>query len=108
MKRKSGRRQPVRKTLAGGEKRSADVTHPKRLDRLEINPAEDGFIIYQPEKDRVHYLNHTAVVILELCAGRNSPAAIAETLRKAYSLSKRPQKEVNEILAQMKEEGLVR
>ena len=106
MKRKSGRRLP--KIPAGGAKRAAGVTHPKRLDRLEINPAEDGFIIYQPEKDRVHYLNHTAVVIFELCDGRNSPAAIAGTLQKAYGLSKRPQKEVNEILAQMKDAGLVR
>ena len=106
MKRKSGRRLP--KVPARGAPRAAGGTHPKRLDRLDINPAEDGFIIYQSEKERVHYLNHTAVVILEMCDGRNSPTAIAGTLQKAYSLSKRPQKEVNEILAQMKEAGIVR
>jgi hypothetical protein len=28
--------------------------YPKRLDHLDINPAVDGFIIYQPDQDRVH------------------------------------------------------
>ena len=79
---------------------------PKRIDGLEINQVEDGFMIYQPERDRVHYLNHTGVLILELCNGRNSPGEIARLLQVAYALTDPPQKEVNEILAKIQDEGL--
>ena len=82
--------------------------HPRRLDGLEINPVEDGFMIYQGEKDRVHYLNHTAVLILELCDGRNTPARIATLLKNAYGLPEAPEKEVTETLVKLTEEGLVR
>jgi len=82
------------------------LVYPKRVDGLEINAVEDGFMIYQSEKDRVHYLNHTAVLILELCNGRNLPTQIAELVKTAYGLSNAPEKEVSEILAKMKDEGL--
>lgn len=80
---------------------------PRRIDGLEVNPVEDGFMIYQSDKDRVHYLNHTAVLVLELCDGRRSATAIAELVKKAYGLPKLPRKEVDETLAKMTSEGLV-
>lgn len=79
---------------------------PKYIDGLEINQVEDGFIIYQRERDRVHYLNHTAVLILELCNGRNSPGEIARLVETAFGLADAPEKEVNELLAKLKDEGL--
>src|SRR5262245_60816762 len=81
--------------------------HPKRIDGLEVNPVEDGFMIYQPDKDRVHYLNHTAVLVFELCDGQRSAAEIAELVQKAYGLPKRPRKEVDAALAKMQGEGLL-
>ena len=81
--------------------------YPKRIDGLQINTVEDGFIIYQPEKDRVHYLNHTAVLILELCNGRNSVVDIVNLVKKAYSLMDTPEAEVKEIVAKMEDEGLI-
>ena len=81
--------------------------HPKRLEGLEITPVEDGFMIYQPEKDRVHYLNHTAVLVLELANGRHTPAEIATLVQQAYSLPAPPKEEVSEILAKMQDEGLM-
>jgi len=83
------------------------VNYPKRIEELEINPADDGFIIYQPDRDRVHYLNHTAVVILELCTGLNSPAEIANMVQEVFKLNHLPQEEVEDMLAMMKGEGLV-
>ena len=80
--------------------------YPRRIDGLDISPAEEGFIIYQPDKDRVHFLNHTAVLVLELCDGNTSPAEIAELVRKAYSLPETPHEEVEAALAKMKDEGL--
>jgi Coenzyme PQQ synthesis protein D (PqqD) len=83
------------------------VTNPRRVDGLEITPVEDGFMIYQPDKDRVHYLNHTAVLVLELSDGRRVPKEIAALLQQAYKLNKLPLKEVDEALATMTAEGLL-
>ncbi len=65
-------------------------------------------MIYRSETDRVHYLNHTAVLILELSNGRNTPARIATLLQHAYGLSEAPEEEVTETLVKMTEEGLIR
>jgi len=81
--------------------------NPRRVDGLEVTPVEDGFMIYQPDQDRVHYLNHTAVLVLELSNGRRSSAEIAALLQQAYKLPKLPLKEVDETLARMTAEGLV-
>src|SRR5215510_14346666 len=81
-------------------------TKPERIEGLEITSADDGFLIYQPEKHRVHYLNHTAVLILELCTGQHSPTEIAELVRKTYGLPDMPTREVDEILSRLHDEGL--
>jgi hypothetical protein len=80
---------------------------PKVVAGLEINKVADGYIVYQPERDRVHYLNHTATIVLELCDGRNSVAEIAGLLRSAYGLSDTPDAEVSACLQQLTSEGLV-
>ena len=64
-------------------------------------------MIYQPDKDRVHYLNHTAVLVLELSNGQRAPNEIAALLQHAYKLPKLPLKEVDDTLAKMTAEGLV-
>jgi len=81
--------------------------YPRHIDDLDINPADDGFIIYQPEEDRVHFLNPTAVFILELCNGRNSMADIIEVIQHAYGLADAPVNVVQEAVTKMKVEGLL-
>ena len=81
--------------------------NPKHVDRLDISPADDGYIIYQPDQDRVHYLNATAVLILELANGTNSADEIVELVKQAYSLEDSPGQMVHEALKQLKSEGLL-
>jgi hypothetical protein len=81
--------------------------HPKRASGLEIREVDDGFMIHQPERDRVHYLNHTAVLVLELCNGENSPARISELVGAAYGLAAPPDKEVADVMEKLRDEGLV-
>ena len=88
--------------------KSAATKHPLRQVGLEINKTKDGYMIYDPAKDRVHHLNHTAVVVLELCDGKTSATRIAEMLRRAYGLSKAPRKDVDRTLSQLQREGLAR
>ena len=80
---------------------------PKRASGLEINAIEGGFMVYQSERNRVHYLNHTAVLILELCNGANSVAQIAKLVRDAFGLEDTHEVEVGEIMTRMEEEALV-
>ena len=82
-------------------------TNPKHVDGLDINPADDGYIIYQPDQDRVHYMNATAVLILELCNGTNSEEEIVDLVKQAYGLPDSPSEVVQNALKQLKSEGLL-
>lgn len=64
-------------------------------------------MVYQPDRNRVHYLNHTAVLILELCNGRNSVAQIAKLVQDAFGLEDTHEVEVGEIMTRMEDEALV-
>ena len=74
---------------------------------LEINEVADGYIIYQPDRDRIHYLNQTAALVFELCNGRNAEADLPELLRLAWDLSTSPVEEVAECLEALRKEGLI-
>jgi hypothetical protein len=79
---------------------------PKKSDGLEIDEVEDGFVIYQPDRDRVHYLNPTANLILELCDGSLTATQIAELLAQTFDMAVPPDQEVDEALAKLEAEGL--
>jgi hypothetical protein len=80
---------------------------PRLADRIEINEVEDGYIIYQSEKDRVHYLNHTAVLVLESCTGKNTIEDIEKIVQKAFDMPETPKKEVHDCLNTLFHEGLI-
>ena len=80
---------------------------PKAKAGLDINLTEDGYIVFQPELDRVHYLNHSAVLILELCTGENPAREIAALVQQAYALPEPPFAMVDETVANLNEQGLL-
>ncbi len=80
---------------------------PRRSEGLEINEVADGYIVYQPGRDRIHYLNHTAVVILELCTGAITAGDIARCLGDAYRMASPPTAEVCECLGKLLDEEIV-
>jgi hypothetical protein len=80
---------------------------PKAKAGLDIGPTEGGYIVFQPELDRVHYLNHSAVLILELCTGKNSTREIATLVQDAYALPEPPFAKVDEVVANLNEQGLL-
>ena len=77
------------------------------VEDIEINEVADGFIVYHPSRDRVHYLNQTAAIVLEFCTGENDVGQIVHLLQAAYDLPEPPEIEIGECLAQLSEEGLV-
>lgn len=82
---------------------------PRQVDGLDIEPAEDGYIVFQPEQDRVHYLNPAAVLILHLCDGTNTAASVVSLVREAYKDSEViPPESVTAALQKLTEAGLIR
>ncbi len=80
---------------------------PRIAGKVDINMVEDGYVIYQSDDDRVHYLNATAVVVLESCTGENSAEEIEQIVQTTYELSKPPTEEVRDCLKNLFEEGLI-
>ena len=80
---------------------------PRRAEGIEINPVEDGFVVYDPRRDRVHHLNTTASVVLELCTGEIDVAEIVSLVQAAYDLDQAPRQEVGDCLRKLRDEGLV-
>jgi len=78
-----------------------------KSQNLEINQAPDGYVIYQSDPDRVHFLNTTAAVVLELCDGAHSLEEILDIIRDAYDLSAAPLDEFNDSVSNLLTEGLI-
>ena len=81
---------------------------PKQVEGLEINALADGYVIYEASRDRVHYLNPTAVLVLEMCNGRVTADEILRLVQEAYDLAEPPTTEVMDCLTKLRDEGLIR
>ena len=80
---------------------------PSRVDEIDVLEMADGFVIYHAARERVHFVNHTAAIVLELCDGTKSDAEIATLVGRCYDLPQPPEAEVADCLTQLREEGLV-
>jgi hypothetical protein len=78
-----------------------------RASNLEIHEVPDGYIVYQHEQDRVHYLNDTAAVILEFCDGKREADDIVARVVKAFELGPSAHDEIRAGLNSLIKEGLV-
>jgi hypothetical protein len=74
---------------------------------LEIHPVPDGYIIYQTERDRVHYLNKTAAIIFEFCDGLHQTDDVVARVAKAFDLGPSAYDEIREGLDALVREGLI-
>ncbi len=80
---------------------------PRHGDGLEVNDVADGVVVYQPNRDRVHFLNATAALTFELCTGANSREEIVQAVRIAFDLADAPTSDIEMCLAQLRQEGLI-
>ena len=80
---------------------------PHRAEGIEISEVADGYVIYDPKQDRVHYLNQTAAIILELCNGKVTARELVALVQDAYNLPQPPEAEVTECMQKLIEEGLI-
>ncbi|MEO1369127.1 MAG: PqqD family protein [Acidobacteriota bacterium] len=80
---------------------------PTREPGLEIEPAGDGFIVYDEGRQRVHYLNHTAALVFELATGELDLRGISQWIAQAYGLDEPPTEDVESALRELVAEGLI-
>jgi hypothetical protein len=99
-----------RRTTARGRARDGKPARPERPRRapgIRIDEVEDGCIVYQRARDRVHYLNATAALVLELCTGANSREEIVELVQLATGPGARQRKVIEGLVAHLRTEGLI-
>ena len=67
----------------------------------------DGYVAYDAARDRLHFLNATAMMLLELCDGRLAASELPEFIASAYRLPSPPASEVEACLQRLLDEGLL-
>ena len=80
---------------------------PRRADALEIRAVPDGFVVYDPSHDRLHFLNGTAAFVLESCDGATPVGDLPPLLAAAFRLESDPVDEVDACLRRLLGEGLL-
>ena len=87
-----------------------DIDWHARLARgpgLEIDEVTDGFLVYQRDRERVHFLNATATLILESCDGTLEAAELPALVAAAFDLEAPPIDDVASCLQTLLQEGLL-
>ena len=79
----------------------------QRAPGLEINEGTDGFLVYQPDRDRLHNLNASAMLVLESCDGKRRIADLPALLADAFGLAAPPDHDVADCVANLLREGLL-
>jgi hypothetical protein len=80
---------------------------PTKVQGLDINETDDGLIVYQESTDRVHHLNQTAAVVLELCDGTRTVEEIARVVAETFGLSTVPELETRTCIEGLSKERLI-
>lgn len=89
---------------------SDDISGSDRFvqaDELEITEVPDGAMIYQKARERVHYLNPTAVIVFELCGMDKTVDEMVAFVADSFGLSTPPVEEVRSCVASLLGEGLL-
>ena len=105
--RESGRMRAHRaRALATAMPLPSDST-PRRAPDLEVREVPDGFVVYDPVRDRLHFLNGSAAFVLECCDGATRVEELPALLGAAFHLDANPFDEVEACLTRLTAEGLV-
>ena len=81
--------------------------NPRKAASLEVNEAEDGLVVYDPQHDMVHHLNPSASLIFDLCDGTRDAEEIARVLAEAWKLQAPPTDEARAGLEELAERKLI-
>ena len=80
---------------------------PRQAAGTEVVELAQGLVVRQSKPLRIHQLNNTASMILELCDGEQTVAEIAEALAEVFALEALPLAEVTACVADLRRAGLL-
>ncbi|MGH8799867.1 MAG: PqqD family protein [Casimicrobiaceae bacterium] len=80
---------------------------PRQAPGIEIREAPDGLVVYDAGRDRLHYLNPSAALLLENCDGSLRAGELPDLLATAFALDAPPAGEVEQCLDRLFAEGLL-
>lgn len=80
---------------------------PKRIEGVEINKMEDGYVIFHSSLDDLLFLNHTAAIVLELCDGDTEIKEIYAIVQDVFKLEEAPKNEIDTCLKEFEEACLI-
>jgi hypothetical protein len=80
---------------------------PRRAEGIEMREVTDGFVAYDAKRDRLHFLNPTATMLLEICDGKLRASELPQLLAAAFNLKQPPREEVAQCLERLVAEGLL-
>jgi hypothetical protein len=79
----------------------------ERAPNIELREVTDGYVAYDALRDRLHFLNPTATLLLEVCDGSLVAGDLPPLLAEAYKLSEPPTAEVESCIEKLLAEGLL-
>jgi len=80
---------------------------PRRADDLEIRAVPDGYVVYDPSRDRLHFLNGAATFVLESCDGATAVGELPALFAAAFRLDGDAGGDVADCLERLVAEGLL-
>lgn len=85
-----------------------DQERPRARAEVLCREVDDGFILYDPQRGRVHSLNSSAAFVWDRLDGKQSPAEIAESMRAFPGAAGRDLlKDVLDAVEAFRKEGLL-
>jgi len=81
------------------------MSYPCRAPGLRIHPARGGAMLRHPARGRLHQLNATATLIVELCDGTRTIDDIVGLVQRAWTLPTPPATEVHGLIERLVGEG---
>ena len=80
----------------------------EQADCLEIHETEDGYAVHNSADGKIHFLNHTAVFLLELCDGQHSIDQVFSIFQEYFKEAQGSQDEVHKLFEEFMSQGLIR
>ena len=75
--------------------------------RLEVISSDDGFVVHDAARGRVHYLNETAAIVFSLCDGERDAVAVAALIQEHFGLAEPPVQDVEKVIGELLAQGVL-
>ncbi len=75
---------------------------------IDFREVVDGYVVYDPATDRLHFLNPTAAFILKSCDGKTSVGEITSLFTEIFALEFAPVEDIETVIETMVTEGLLK